>query len=132
MLVRILFADDTTETLDLFSLVFALEGFHTRTASNGVEALAAVIESAEPFDVIVLDIEMPHMDGWQALKAIRMLPQGKQVPIVMFTGYGGEMRARAIQEGANRLVHKPLLPQELVQVLREVQEQGVAQGMASC
>lgn len=121
--MRILFADDAKDTRDLFTLVFAIEGFHTQTACNGAEALVAVLKSKEPFDVIVLDIEMPEMDGWQALKAIRSLPKAQHMPIIMFTGYGNEVRARALQEGAQRIVHKPMLPKEMVRVLHEVKEQ---------
>jgi CheY-like chemotaxis protein len=104
-----------------------MQGIQTQTARDGAEALAAVDASVEPFDVIVLDIEMPHMNGWQALKAIRQLPQGRLVPIVMFTGYGHETKARALEEGANCLVHKPLLPQEMVRVLHKVQGQASPQ-----
>lgn len=123
MRMRILFADDAVDTRELFSLVFQMEGIQTHMASDGAEALATVQGSAEPFDAIVLDIEMPHMNGWQALKAIRQLPQGQHVPIVMFTGYGHETKARALEEGANCLVHKPLLPQEMIRVLHQVQGQ---------
>lgn len=73
--MRVLMVDDMRDARELFAFAFAQEGFYTCTASNGIEALDAVRESVEPFDAIVLDIEMPQMDGWQALKAIRQLPQ---------------------------------------------------------
>ena len=99
--MRVLVADDMQDARDLFAFAFALEGFDTCTARNGAEAVDAVRESLKPFDVIVLDIEMPQMDGWQALKAIRQLPQCQQIPIVMFTAYDRYVGDRAVQEGAN-------------------------------
>jgi CheY-like chemotaxis protein len=120
--MRILLVDDAQDTRTLYSLIFTLEGFETQTAKDGQEALMCLQRSRDPFNVIVLDIEMPRMDGWQALKAIRLLPQGQCVPIIMFTAFGSvETRRRALDEGANRLVHKPMLPDEMIQMLREVQ-----------
>jgi CheY-like chemotaxis protein len=121
--MRILFADDSKDTRDLFSLVFSTEGFETRLASHGVEALAAVQESEKPFDVIVLDIEMPYITGWQLLKILRQMPQCEQVPIILLTAYGDGMKAHAIRQGAYSLLAKPILPQEFVQVLRATPEQ---------
>ena len=129
--MRILFVDDVRDNCELFSLVFRLQGFDTCTAANGLEALQAVQQAREPFDVVVLDIEMPVMDGWQALQAMRRMPQGQQLPIIMFTGYGGSaLSLRAAAAGANLLLRKPILPTEMVEAVLHVVQQARAREMA--
>jgi len=113
MAMRILFVDDAPDTGFLFAMAFKIEGHSTRLATNGTEAVQAVEQ--EMFDAIVMDIEMPGMNGWDATCQIRRLPNGLRVPIVMFTGYtGGREHQRAIEAGANDLLHKPMLPDMLL------------------
>ena len=111
--MKILFVDDASDTRFLFFVAFKIEGHSTRLAADGIEAVEAVEE--EPFDAIIMDIEMPRMNGWDATYRIRQTPNGRTVPIVMFTGYNdaGDRR-RALEAGANDLLHKPLLPQDLL------------------
>jgi len=111
--MKILFVDDASDTRSLFSVAFKIEGHSTRLAADGIEAVEAVEE--EPFDAIVMDIEMPRMNGWDATSRIRKTPNGRHVPILMFTGYNdaGDRR-RALEAGADDLMHKPLLPQAIL------------------
>ena len=111
--MRILFVDDAPDTRSLFSIVFDMEGHSTRLAADGVEAVEAVKE--EPFDAIVMDVEMPRMNGWEAVRVIRTLSNGQDIPIIMFTAYGnGENHRRALENGANDLWFKPILPTEMI------------------
>lgn len=112
-MMKILFVDDMPDTRNVFKLAFNLRGHQTRLAVNGVEAVDAVRE--EPFDAIVMDVEMPQLNGWDAVRQIRTLPNGDQVPIIMFTAYGNsDDLNRAKDAGADDLMQKPLLPQELL------------------
>ena len=121
LIMRLLFADDNQETCNLFELFFGLENIDAHFALNGAEAVEAVKEEAEPFDVIVLDVEMPVMNGWSALKAIRELPQGQNVPIAIFTGYATvESRVWAKKLGPAALLFKPMLPNDLLCELRKI------------
>jgi CheY-like chemotaxis protein len=117
--MRILFVDDLPDTRDVFRLAFGIQGHNTRLASNGREAVDAVGE--ESFDAIIMDVEMPEMNGFEAVKNIRQLEFGRSVPIIMFTAYGdNEAQEKAAESGADLLLHKPILPQELLSRIEQL------------
>ena len=119
--MHILFVDDTKDTREMYAYFFGLRGFQTETAENGVEAITAVQGREEPFDAVVLDIEMPVMNGWETLKAIRQMPQCQQLPIIMFSAYAeADLKEKAIEAGANGLLHKPVLPHDMIQAVAEL------------
>lgn len=117
--MHILFVDDLPDTRDVFRLAFGIQGHSTRLASNGREAVEAVTE--EGFDAVIMDVEMPVMNGFDAVQNIRELPNGEKVPIIMFTAYGDtETQKRASDVGADLLLHKPILPQELLTRIQQL------------
>lgn len=109
--MTILFTDDSADTCLLFALSFRGSGHDTHLAHNGAEAVAAVQEQA--FDAIVMDFHMPVMDGAEAIRLIRQLPHGRDVPILMFTG-DNDFREEALALGADDVVYKPLLPDDVL------------------
>lgn len=112
--MRILFVDDLKDARELFRIAFTLYGHCVRLASNGLEAVD-LVKSGESFDAIVMDVEMPEMNGWDAVRAIRELPSGQDLPIVMFTAYGDSVSLKLAEEaGADDVLYKPLPPQELL------------------
>jgi sigma-B regulation protein RsbU (phosphoserine phosphatase) len=121
--MNVLLVDDARDTRDLFSFFLKMEGFSTQTAEDGLEAVAAVRESLDPFDVVVLDVGMPRMDGWEALRAIRGLPQGERLPVIMFSAHADDLGRRAADAGANDTLAKPAAPTELVEKIRRLVEQ---------
>lgn len=117
--MHILFVDDLPDTCEVFKLAFRLDGHTTRIAHNGIEAVDATQE--ENFDAIIMDVEMPQLNGWDAVQRIRLLPNGTQVPIIMFTAYGTQAdRDRALEVGADDLMQKPVLPNELIARIKEL------------
>ncbi len=95
-----------------------LEGHGVRvvTASDGLDAIR-VLQDFEP-DVILLDIEMPRMDGYQFATHVRNDPKVKNVPIIMITSRSGEKhRARAIEIGVNDYIGKPYQEAQLTKAI---------------
>jgi DNA-binding response OmpR family regulator len=117
--MKVLFVDDTRDTRDFFRFALEMENVEVRLASNGREAIDMV--NREPFDAIIMDVEMPGMSGWDATRLIRTLGNGSRVPIVMYTAYSdGPMRQKATDVGANAILFKPLLPREILARIHQI------------
>jgi CheY-like chemotaxis protein len=115
--MRALLVDDTIDLLELYKIVLQRQGYSVEIAHDGVEGTQAV-QQLPQFDVIFLDIEMPRMNGWQALKAMRDLPKGQNAVIFLFTAYGPTVTSEdARHAGADELLRKPLMPQELTDAI---------------
>jgi DNA-binding response OmpR family regulator len=115
---RILVVDDEEEIRDLAASVLAGAGLEVATAASGEEALARL--AGQPFDLVLLDINMPRMDGWETLRLIRADERMGVLGVVMFS-VKGEMhdKMHSLQEGASDYVTKPFVIDELVaRVLR--------------
>ena len=92
-------------------------GMRVVTAKDGLEAVS-VLQDEVP-DVILLDIEMPRMDGYEVASHVRNDVRLKDVPIVMITSRVGEKhRARAIELGVNEYLGKPYQEDELMKLVR--------------
>ena len=110
---RILVVDDQREILDVTSLVLQSAGYATETASSGDEALERLI--SEPFDLVLLDINMPGMDGWETLRLLRADDQLEQLVVIMFSVKGEVSdKVHSLQEGASGFITKPFVVDELV------------------
>ena len=93
---QVLVVDDDPDKRNLLAVALGMEGYEVRTASNGTEALAAV-ESYPP-DLIVADIMMPEMDGYELARRLRRDPQTKFIPLILQTA--GRHDADAVRMGA--------------------------------
>ncbi len=110
----ILAVDDDEETLRMLSRILELEGYGVALAANGRAALS-VMEEREP-DLIILDIIMPGLDGFQVLKLIR---QRSNVPVIMLTARCEVTSLRdAVVLGADDYVRKPFHTRELLARIR--------------
>ena len=114
---RVLFVDDMADTRNLFRFSLSIAGHDVHAASDGLEAVSAV-QDLDSFDVIIMDIEMPGMNGWDAVRAIRELPKGSSVPILMFTAYDVS-RSSVEKVGANDVIYKPVSPPDLLKRINQ-------------
>ena len=119
---RVLVVDDDEAIRDLLDDVLELEGYESRSASDGEAALAAAADWTP--DLIVLDLMMPKMDGWQFREAQRTLPHLRDVPVLVVSA---SQRARdAYQEmGAAAVVAKPFDLDELIATVERLTNQPV-------
>ncbi len=115
---RILVADDNVDAAATLSLLLGMMGHEVRTVSDGAEAVAA----AETFGphLILLDIGMPIVDGYEACRQLRKHPWGQDIPVVALTGWGqADDRQRSADAGFNQHLVKPVDRAELLRVLAD-------------
>jgi DNA-binding response OmpR family regulator len=107
---RILVVDDEADILDLLSELLGESGYDVVRASDGREAIRALFH-AQP-DLVLLDVAMPELDGWQTLERIRDV---SDLPVLMLTARASEDdKVRGLRAGANDYVTKPFSTRELL------------------
>jgi adenylate cyclase len=114
----ILVVDDLAQNVRLLEAVLSPKGFRVAAASSGEQALAVL--SKEHPDVVVLDILMPGMDGYEVCRRIRQDPGTAFLPVIMITASGEEEKIRAIEAGADDFVSKPFDQAELLARVRSL------------
>ena len=109
---HILVVDDRPEGRKLLALHLQHQGYAVRQADSGVQALA--LAAAEPPDLVLLDVLMPDMDGFEACRRLRAMPALRAVPVVMVTSLEGtDDCVRGLEAGADDFIIKPFKPAEL-------------------
>jgi CheY-like chemotaxis protein len=103
---KILIVEDTEDSRDYMESVLEQEGFDVVLAKDGLEGLEQA--SAELPDLIITDISMPHLDGFQMIRKIRLSPKQKNVPILAITSHGMDKAMEAIKSGADRALARPV------------------------
>jgi two-component system KDP operon response regulator KdpE len=112
----VLVVDDESRMIRFVRMNLELEGFQVSEASNGLEALEKVRDELP--DLVVLDVMMPEMDGFETLERLREI---STVPVIMLTVKGDEEdRIRGLELGADDYVTKPFSPRELASRIRAV------------
>lgn len=110
---RILLVEDEIELIKIVETFFKDEGFEVRTAMNGEEALA--IFSHYTPDVIISDVRMDHMDGFELLEALRKIPKGKDIPFIFLTIMDDRLSVQHARElGASDYMTKPFDVEDLL------------------
>jgi len=110
--VTVLAVDDQPPNLRLLDAVLSANGYRVITASSGEQALDLLASSGT--DLVLLDIVMPGIDGYEVCRRIRTKPDTAFLPVIMITASGDEEKTRAIQAGADDFVSKPFHQGELL------------------
>jgi two-component system alkaline phosphatase synthesis response regulator PhoP len=112
MKAKILLADDEKDIIEFLKYNLEIEGFDVITAFDGDEALRKI--SLNP-DLILLDIMMPKMDGFEVCRKIRATPGFERTPIIFLTARAGEIdEILGLELGANDYIKKPISPKKLI------------------
>ena len=113
---KILIADDSAMNRAILAEMLG-DGYEILEAENGRQAVA-ILQSATDIDLLLLDIMMPDMDGFEVLEAIRNNPATEELPVIMLTSLSEfEHHAHATMKGANGYLTKPLVTNQLIEAL---------------
>lgn len=123
--INVLVVDDSQSMRFAVTTTLSSVGYSTDEASDGLEAINLAKEKA--YDLVLTDINMPNMNGFQLIEALRDLQGYKFVPIVTLTTQTDkESRQKAKQAGATGWIVKPFAPEQLIEVMAKLTESKVA------
>ncbi|NET56555.1 MAG: hybrid sensor histidine kinase/response regulator [Symploca sp. SIO2E6] len=115
---RVLIVDDSPDNLFLVQTILVEEGYEISLATDGVAALET-IEQTLP-DLVLLDVMMPHMDGFEVTKRIRENPKLPFIPILLITAYDKPSAVKGLDMGADDFIRKPVEVEELLARVRSL------------
>ncbi len=116
---KILIVDDDLEQHNILEAYLGLAGFQILCAENGVEALKVL--DAEMPDIVLLDIQMPVMDGFKTLEEIRKRPDLKNISVILLTGMDKRyLKIKGLEAGADDYITKPFYRAELLARIKAV------------
>ena len=115
----VLVVEDYQDAREMYAAYLQFSGFEVAEATNGIEA----IEKAQRLmpDIVLMDLALPRMDGWEATRRLKSDERTKQIPVVALTGHALAGHAEgARQAGCDAFVTKPCLPDALVAEIRRL------------
>lgn len=115
---RLLIVDDVPDNLFLVSTILEEEGYEIITSSNGREALKEI--EAQPPDLILLDVMMPVMDGYEVTRRVRAMKDLPFIPILLITAYDRANAVKGLDLGADEFIRKPIEADELLARVRSL------------
>lgn len=116
---RALVVDDAPDVTEMLSFLLRYAGYEVVAAFSGAQALQAA--RAESFDVVVSDIGMPGMSGYELAEQLRTIEDYRQTPLIAVTGFSMyDDRDRALASGFDAFVNKPVNPRELVSLIERL------------
>jgi DNA-binding response OmpR family regulator len=118
-MAKILIAEDDQDIRELVVLTLQFHGFDVVAAEDG--AIAVERATAEPFDLILLDVRMPRMTGYDACRRLKEMESTRDIPIIFLSAKGQEAEIQTgIDAGAEQYILKPFAPDVLVDTINEV------------
>ncbi len=119
MTAKILIAEDERDIRDLIAFTLRFGGFDVVEANNGQEAVDQALASRP--DLILMDVRMPKMTGYDACKQLKSMDDMKHVPVVFLSAKGQESEIQqGLDAGAEEYILKPFTPEELVNTVRQI------------
>jgi twitching motility two-component system response regulator PilG len=116
---RVLIVEDEESLLDLQTILLTIRGYDVVGVRDGMEALAEIGRRLP--DLVLLDIMLPGMDGFEVCRRIRANPHSRGLPVVMLTAKkGGSDREEAMAAGASAYITKPFKSSQVIDVVREM------------
>ena len=123
MAKRILVVDDDENILSLERTILEQKGFDVTAAAGGGEALKLL--AGQVFDLVLLDVMMPEIDGFTVCRKIKEDPRLKDVPVIFLTAKGGgEALAEGFESGAVMYINKPFTANKLLTIVKTMLEAG--------
>jgi two-component system alkaline phosphatase synthesis response regulator PhoP len=123
---RILVVDDEIYIVHILDFSLGMEGYEVLTALDGEQALEKA--RAEKPDLIVLDIMMPKLDGYETCKRLKADPEIKDVPVILLSAKGRNVDQKiGFEVGADDYITKPFSPRKLVERINAILGQGSSQ-----
>jgi CheY-like chemotaxis protein len=121
MVKRILVVDDDENILSLERTILEQKGFDVTTAAGGAEALQLLGERT--FDLVLLDVMMPEIDGFTVCRRIKEDPKTRDLPVIFLTAKGGgEALAEGFESGAVMYINKPFTANKLLTIVNTMLE----------
>jgi two-component system, cell cycle response regulator DivK len=109
----VLVVEDYQDAREMYAAYLAFSGYRVAEATNGLEAIEKAIELTP--DIILMDLALPRMDGWEATRRLKEDDRTRHIPVVALTGHAmAGYEAGARQAGCDAFVTKPCLPDALV------------------
>jgi CheY-like chemotaxis protein len=117
----VLVVEDYPDAREMYVAYLQFSGFEVAEATNGVEAIE-MTEALMP-DIVLMDLALPKVDGWEATRRLKASPRTRHIPIVALTGHALAGHAEgARQAGCDAFVTKPCLPDALVAEIKRLLE----------
>ena len=115
----VLVVEDYQDAREMYAAYLQFSGFEVAEAGNGIEAIDKTHELMP--DIVLMDLALPRMDGWEATKRLKNDPRTRHIPIVALTGHALAGHAEGAREaGCDAFVTKPCLPDALVTEIRRL------------
>ena len=119
MAKTILLVEDNLDNLSIYTTILEFTGFEVLSAKDGVAGLAMARERMP--DLILMDVSLPGVDGWEATRELKADPKTQRIPIIVLTAHALETdRVRALAEGADGYIPKPADPMSVVRTVRKL------------
>ena len=126
----VLLVDDYPDAREMYAEYLEFSGFEVVEAGNGQEALDRALDRTP--DVILMDLSLPVMDGWEATRRLKADERTKHIPVLAVTGHAlTGISEDARRAGCDGFITKPCLPEDLTVEIRKVLEHGPASDSSS-